>query len=150
MDPQLAWEIGETANAMRRFYDRRARHLGVTRAQWRVVAVLAREPGSKQIALAERLDMEPITLSRIVDKLEQADLVRRVADPTDRRAWRLELTDKACPLHAQLMTLAGEVSLDAFAGFAPEEIDQARALLARIRANLVRYDETANDKKAVA
>ena len=112
--------------------------------------MLAREPGSKQIALAERLDMEPITLSRIIDKLEQADLVRRVADPTDRRAWRLELTDKACPLHAQLMTLAGEVSLDAFAGFAPEEIDQARALLARIRANLVRYDETANDKKAVA
>ena len=150
MDANLAWEIGETANAMRRFYDRRARHLGVTRAQWRVVAVLAREPGSKQIALAERLDMEPITLSRIIDKLEQADLVRRVADPTDRRAWRLELTDKACPLHAQLMTLAGEVLLDAFAGFAPEEIDQARALLARIRANLVRYDETANDKKAVA
>ena len=150
MDANLAWEIGETANAMRRFYDRRARHLGVTRAQWRVVAVLAREPGSKQIALAERLDMEPITLSRIIDKLEQADLVRRVADPTDRRAWRLELTDKACPLHAQLMTLAGEVSLDAFAGFAPEEIDQARALLARIRANLVRYDETANEKKAVA
>ena len=150
MDANLAWEIGETANAMRRFYDRRARHLGVTRAQWRVVAVLAREPGSKQIALAERLDMEPITLSRIIDKLEQADLVRRVADPTDRRAWRLELTDKACPLHAQLMTLAGEVSLDAFAGFAPEEIDQARALLARIRANLVRHDETANDTKAVA
>ena len=150
MDANLAWEIGETANAMRRFYDRRARHLGVTRAQWRVMAVLAREPGSKQIALAERLDMEPITLSRIIDKLEQADLVRRVADPTDRRAWRLELTDKACPLHAQLMTLAGEVSLDAFAGFAPEEIDQARALLARIRANLVRHDETANDTKAVA
>ena len=150
MDANLAWEIGETANAMRRFYDRRARHLGVTRAQWRVMAVLAREPGSKQIALAERLDMEPITLSRIIDKLEQGGLVRRVADPADRRAWRLELTDKACPLHAQLMTLAGEVSLDAFAGFAPEEIDQARALLARIRANLVRYDETANEKKAVA
>lgn len=150
MDPQLAWEIGETANALRRFYDRRARHLGVTRAQWRVMAVLAREPGSKQIALAERLDMEPITLSRIIDKLEQAGLVRRDPDPADRRAWRLALTDKACPLHAQLMKLAGEVSLDAFAGFEPAEIDQARALLARIRANLLRHDQTANDKKAVA
>ena len=150
MEPNLAWEIGETASALRRFYDRRARHLGVTRAQWRVMAVLARDPGSKQIELAERLDMEPITLSRIIDKLEQAGLVRRDPDPADRRAWRLELTDKACPLHAELMKLAGEVSLDAFAGFAPEEIDQARALLARIRANLVRYDETANEKKAVA
>ena len=114
------------------------------------MAVLAREPGSKQIALAERLDMEPITLSRIIDKLEQAGLVRRDPDPADRRAWRLALTDKACPLHAQLMKLAGEVSLDAFAGFEPAEIDQARALLARIRANLLRHDQTANDKKAVA
>ena len=150
MDANLAWEIGETASALRRFYDRRARHLGVTRAQWRVMAVLARQPGSKQIELAERLDMEPITLSRILDKLEQAGHVRRLPDPADRRAWRLELTAKACPLHARLMKLAGEVSLDAFAGFAPEEIDQARALLARIRANLVRHDETANDTKAVA
>ena len=150
MDANLAWEIGETASALRRFYDRRARHLGVTRAQWRVMAVLARQPGSKQIELAERLDMEPITLSRIIDKLEQAGHVRRLPDPTDRRAWRRELTDKACPIHAQLMKLAGEVSLDAFAGFAPGEIDQARSLLARIRANLVRYDETADDKKAVA
>ena len=150
MDPQLAWEIGETASALRRFYDRRARHLGVTRAQWRVMAVLARQPGSKQIELAERLDMEPITLSRIIDKLEQAGHVRRLPDPADRRAWRLELTEQACPLHAQLMELAGEVSLDAFAGFEAGEIDQARSLLARIRANLLRYDEAANDKKAVA
>ena len=124
MDPQLAWEIGETASALRRFYDRRARHLGVTRAQWRVIAVLARQPGSKQIELAERLDMEPITLSR--------------------------LTDKAGPLHAQLVELAGEVSLDAFAGFERDEIDQARALLARIRTNLIRYGEATGDTKAVA
>ena len=150
MDANLAWEIAETASALRRFYDRRARHLGVTRAQWRVMAVLARQPGSKQVELAERLDMEPITLSRILDKLQQAGHVRRVPDPADRRAWRLELTDKARPLHAQLMELAGEVSLDAFVGFEAEEIDQARALLARIRANLVRYDDTTRDKREVA
>lgn len=150
MNQNLAWEIGETANALRRFYDRRVRHLGVTRAQWRVMAVLAREPGSKQIALAERLDMEPITLSRIIDKLERAGHVRRRPDPADRRAWRLELTNDACPLHGQLIEIAGEASLDAFAGFDPAEIEQARRLLARIRANLMSCDKVSDDAKAVA
>ena len=149
MDANLAWEIGETASALRRFYDRRARHLGVTRAQWRVMAVLARQPGSKQVELAERLDMEPITLSRILDKLEQAGHVRRLPDPADRRAWRLELTAKACPLHRELMTLAAEVAVDAFAGLSDAQIDQVRGILATVRDN-VTCSEMAGDKKEVA
>ena len=149
MDANLAWEIGETASALRRFYDRRARHLGVTRAQWRVMAVLARQPGSKQVELAERLDMEPITLSRILDKLEQAGHVRRLPDPADRRAWRLELTAKACPLHKELMTLAAEVAVDAFAGLSDAQIDQVRGILATVRDN-VTCAETVGDKREVA
>ena len=149
MDPNLAWEIGETASVLRRFYDRRARHLGVTRAQWRVMAVLARQPGSKQVELAERLDMEPITLSRILDKLQQAGHVRRLPDPADRRAWRLELTAKACPLHDELMKLAAEVSVDAFAGLDHEQIRQVRDVLATVRDNVTNFDMT-GDKREVA
>ena len=92
---ELAWELGETSRIMRRYYDRGVAALGVTTAQWRVLLRLAREPGLKQVELAERMDVEPITACRIVDRLEEAGLVERLRDPEDRRAWRLELTGKA-------------------------------------------------------
>ena len=88
----LLFEINETARAIRRLFDQRTSVMGVTRPQWRVLARLKREPGLRQVELAERLDMEPITLCRIVDRLEEAGLVERKTDPSDRRAWLLELT----------------------------------------------------------
>ena len=73
----LLFEINETARAVRRAFDQRAAEVGVTRPQWRVLARLKRESGLRQVELAERLDMEPITLCRIVDRLEEAGLVER-------------------------------------------------------------------------
>ena len=77
----LPFEIGETAHALRKAFDRRAVGLGVTRAQWKVLFRLDRQPGLRQIELADMLDIEPITLSRIVDRLEEAGLVERAAIP---------------------------------------------------------------------
>src|SRR4051794_41894729 len=85
----LPFEIGETAHALRKAFDRLAVGLGVTRAQWKVLFKLTRTPGLRQVELADMLDLEPITLCRIVDRLEEANLVERVRDPDDRRAWRL-------------------------------------------------------------
>src|SRR4029453_11183160 len=99
---ELAWEIGETYRAMPRYYDRRASALGVTTAQWRALAWLGHAPGLKQVELAERLDVEPITAGRIIDRLEEAGLVERKPDPVDRRAWRLYLTEKAGPIVPRL------------------------------------------------
>jgi DNA-binding MarR family transcriptional regulator len=132
----LPFEIGETAHALRRAFDRRATTLGVTRAQWKVLFRLSRMPGLRQIELADLLDVEPITLSRIVDRLEEAGLVARVADPTDRRVWRLELTAKAQPLIAKLRTLAEELMHEAFAGLTNEDLELMRGKLAKIRDNL--------------
>ena len=112
---ELAWELGETSRMMRRYYDRGVASLGVTTAQWRLLLRLAREPGLKQVELAERLDVEPITACRIVDRLEEAGLVERQRDPEDRRAWRLVLTDKAEPLVKRLGSVAEEMSAEAFA-----------------------------------
>src|SRR6476659_5939274 len=98
----MRWEIGETATALRRAFDRRAGSLGVTRAQWRVLARLSRTPGLRQIELADQLDMEAITLCRIVDRLAEAGLVERQPDPADRRAWKLMLTTKSKPLVRKL------------------------------------------------
>lgn len=137
---ELAWEMAETSRMMRRFYDRRAAALGVTTAQWRVLAWLGRQPGMKQVELAECLDVEPITACRIVDRLEEADLVERQRDPDDRRAWRLVLTPKAQPILERLRALAEEMAGYAFDGLEPEEIDAMRSNLARIRDNVMRAE----------
>src|SRR5690348_18471081 len=72
----IPFEIGETAHALRKAFDRLAVGLGVTRAQWKVLFKLSRKPGLRQVELADMLELEPITLCRIVDRLEEAGLVR--------------------------------------------------------------------------
>ncbi len=137
---ELAWEIGETSRALRRFYDRRAAALGVTTAQWKVIAHVGNSPGLRQVELAERLDIEPMTACRIVDRLEDAGLIERQNDPEDRRAWRLALTDKALPIFERLGDLADEMAEIAFADFSAEEKEAVRAKLARIRDNVGQAD----------
>lgn len=135
MDPML-WEIAETATALRRAFDRRAVSLGVTRAQWRVLAKLSRTPGMRQVELADHLDMEAITLCRIVDRLAEAGLVERQPDPHDRRAWKLLLTAKSKPLVRKLTALADDLAEEAFCGLAVERRDEVRTTLAAIRDNV--------------
>jgi DNA-binding MarR family transcriptional regulator len=134
----LPFEIGETAHALRKAFDRRAVGMGVTCAQWKVLFRLERQPGLRQIELADMLDIEPITLSRIVDRLEEGGLVDRVADPADRRAWRLHVTAKAQPLIEKLRAVADEMISEAFAGIDPEQIAITRAVLGRVRENASR------------
>jgi DNA-binding MarR family transcriptional regulator len=132
----ILWEIGETATALRRAFDRRAASLGVTRAQWRVLARLSRTPGLRQVELADQLDMEAITLCRIVDRLAEAGLVERQADPQDRRAWKLVLTAKSKPLVQTLGALADDLSEEAFQGVSSERREAVRETLAAIRDNV--------------
>ena len=144
---ELLFEISETARALRRAFDQRAADLGVTRTQWRVLARLTREAGLRQVDLAERLDMEPITLCRIVDRLEEAGLVERLPDPSDRRAWRLELTGKAAPLVKQLRALAHGFAEEAMNGIDEKELKMVQNRLAAIRANVARAGD--GNEKAV-
>ncbi|MEO8141164.1 MAG: MarR family transcriptional regulator, partial [Sphingomicrobium sp.] len=92
--------------------------------------------------LADHLDVEPITLCRIVDRLEEAALVERRRDPDDRRAWRLHLTAKGVPLVEKLRALAGELAKEAFDGVPPESVDIMREALARVRDNIVATDNS--------
>ena len=134
----LPFEIAETAHSLRKAFDRRAVGMGVTRAQWKVLFRLERQPGLRQIELADMLDVEPITLSRIVDRLEEACLVERVADPADRRAWRLHVTARAQPLIEKLRAVADEMIAEAFGGIDPREIEITRNVLGRVRENASR------------
>ena len=126
-------EIGETAHALRKAFTRRAAALGVTGAQWKVLFKLSRMPGIRQVELADLLDIEPITLTRILDRLQEADLIERVADPADRRAWRLHVTAKAKPLVEKLRAIADEMTAEAFAGINSKDIETTRRVLALVR-----------------
>ena len=134
----LPFEIGETAHALRKAFDRLAVGLGVTRAQWKVLFKLTRTPGLRQVELADMLDLEPITLCRIVDRLEEAGLVERTRDPVDRRAWRLHVTAQARPLIDKLQAVGSRLVEQAFAGIDPQDIENTRAVLARVRENAAR------------
>jgi MarR family transcriptional regulator for hemolysin len=131
----IPFEIGETAHALRKAFDRLAVGLGVTRAQWKVLFKLTRAPGLKQVELADMLDLEPITLCRIVDRLEEAGLVERTRDPEDRRAWRLHVTPKAQPLVRKLQAVGAKLVEHAFAGIDRKDIETTRRVLARAREN---------------
>jgi MarR family transcriptional regulator, transcriptional regulator for hemolysin len=128
--------ISDAARLLRRRFDARARSIGVSRAQWQVLIALSRSEGINQAALADRLEVETITVARMVDRLQEAALVERQPDPADRRAWRLFLTDRAHPIIAELQAVAAEVRAEMLAGLEPAEQAQLQALLLRVRANL--------------
>ena len=132
----FAVTIAETARAMRRDFDRRAAGLGVTRAQWQVLVRLSRKDGIRQVDLAESLDVEPITLCRMIDRLEQAGLVERRRDEEDRRAWNIHLTPKAEPVKRELARLGEGFLADALAGVSEAEQQAVLTVLSQIRANL--------------
>lgn len=129
--------IGDISRLARRAFDARAREIGVTRPQWQVLVTLNRHEGVNQGGLAELLDVEPITVCRMVDRLQEADLVERRRDPSDRRSWRLFLTDKAAALLAQLQPLGEQLETEAFEGISSEERAAVWATLGRLRSNLV-------------
>ena len=146
MDRNFAFEIGETSQALRRAFDRRAAALGVTRAQWRVLARLGREDGLRQVDLAEALDVEPITLCRMVDRLSDAGLVERRRDEEDRRAWRIHLTPAAGPLTEQLRALGADFLGEALDGVSKAELALVMDIMKRVRATVA--GNAANSRRA--
>lgn len=136
MSDSIGFLISDAARMLRRRFDQEARAVGVTRPQWQVLFALSRLEGTNQGALADHLEVEPITLCRMVDRLQEADLVERRPDPADRRAWRLFLTDRARPLIESMRGIGNQVVEEALAGIDERERTQLADLLSRLRGNL--------------
>lgn len=130
--------IADVSHLMRRAFDERARGIGLSRPQWRVLTMLRRHEGINQGGLAELIEVEPITLCRMVDRLQEADLVERRADPLDRRAWRLHLTDKANGILEEMRPMAESLFDEAMAGLDASEKASLFQMLGRVRNNLSR------------
>ncbi len=141
MSDALGFLIGDVSRLLRRSFDERARGIGVTRPQWRMLSTLKRHEGSSQGALAELMEVEPITLCRMVDRLEESGLVERRANPADRRAWQLFVTAKGHALMEELRPLAMTLFDDALDGIDADAQQALFAALGQVQANLSRRPE---------
>jgi MarR family transcriptional regulator for hemolysin len=133
---EVAFVIHDAARLLRTYADQRARELNTTRAQWAVLVRLQRCEGAKQNELAEALEIAPITLGRLIDKLASAGLVERRDDPSDRRAHRLYLTEKAAPALSTLGVLAEDMMAKALAGLDESTIETIKNGLTAIKRNI--------------
>jgi MarR family transcriptional regulator for hemolysin len=121
------------ARLIRTEADKRARAHGMTRAQWTILINLELQPGLLQKELAELLEVEPITVARLVDRLEARGMVERRGDPTDRRCWRLHLTDASRPLMSEIDAQLTDLASITLAGFDDDKIQRLQNALASMR-----------------
>lgn len=135
-DSSFGFLLHDIARLMRKRFDQRARGLNLTRAQWQVLAHLARHEGINQAGLAEILEIEPITLGRLIDRMADAGWVERRSHPSDRRVRQLYLTAKAEPVFERMRALGDETRAEALAGLSQSARDQLTETLLNIRSNL--------------
>lgn len=133
----LGFLMHEVSRLLQHNFQRRVSVLGLTQAQWRTLAYLARNEGINQTSLADLIEVKPITLARLIDRLEEAGWVERRRDPADRRVSRLYLTEGAQPMLGELQRLGAETRKEALAGLTGSEQTQMVELLARMKRNLL-------------
>lgn len=152
-DPFLTRSLGfllaDVSRLIRLRFDARAREIGLTRAQWRVLTQLRRREGINQTALAEIIEIEPISLGRHIDRLVEKNFVERRPDPRDRRAWRLFLTPEAQPVMDRLRVLSNANRKEVLQGIPDEESEALIETLLKIKSNLTSIETSepaANDE----
>lgn len=133
---EFAFSLNDVARMLRTYADQKASQFGITRAQWVVLVRLDRFEGLKQSEFAEMLDLQPITLTRLLDRLCDCGLIERRADPNDRRAKRLYLMPAARPMLGNLGMLGDELMATALDGVQRESVEKMVAQLAIVKENL--------------
>jgi MarR family transcriptional regulator for hemolysin len=133
---EIAVGLTDVARMLRTYADQRARQFGISRAQWVVLIRLDRSEGLKQSELAEILDLQPISLTRLLDRLAENGLIERRPDPNDRRANRLYLTPAARPLLKQLAALGEDMMAGVLEGISPDAQEALLRNLGTMKDNL--------------
>lgn len=149
-DRHVGFLAADISRMMRTEFDRQVSAVGVTRAQWMVLTRLARRPGCTQTELADMMEMERATAGRLLDRLEENGLVRREADPGDRRVRRVFPTETAERDQARMRTVADRVVDAALADLSPAERDVLIELMTTVRARLSTIVQSRSPAVAVA
>ncbi|RDS82543.1 MarR family winged helix-turn-helix transcriptional regulator [Dyella psychrodurans] len=139
-DISFGYLLNDITLLFRKHFDRRAVKFGLTRAQWRATKMLHHREGLRQTELAEFLEMEPIAVGRVIDRLQAAGFVERRPDPKDRRAWRLYTTAQASEVVDDMEKIAHELRRESTVGVTYEEMMQAMDVMTRIKENLQALD----------
>lgn len=147
-DRNVGFLLHDVSRLLRKRFDRRARALGLTRAQWRVLVHLAPRQGINQSALADILELDNVTLGRHVDRLEETGWLERRPDPSDRRAWQLHLASKARPILGRMEALAVKTQQEALDGISGSELDRLMATLMSIKRNILAREVEREDRAA--
>lgn len=147
-DISFGYLLNDVTLLFRKHFDRRAVKFGLTRAQWRATKVLYHREGLRQTELAEYLEMEPIAVGRVIDRLQAAGFVERRHDPRDRRAWRLYVTEQARGVIADMELIGRGLRKDATRGIELHEMQQAMDVLNRIKENLQALDQPVENEPA--
>lgn len=134
--PTLGFLVHDVARLLRKRFEQKARDTGLTRSQWQTLVYLSRNEGIHQRALAEILEVEPITLLRIFDKLAERGLVTRKKHETDRRIWLLYLAEEAHGLLGEMKVLGEETRKEALKGIPAEDIERLFQILETMKSNL--------------
>jgi MarR family transcriptional regulator for hemolysin len=137
----LGFLVHDVARLMRRAFDRRVKHLGLTRSQWFVLAHLYRTDGQTQRHLAEELDMERAPLSKLLDRLESGGWLQRRADPIDRRANRVYITKKIEPLMTEGISAGDNLTNDIFSGVDEGAREEFLSMLVQAKSNLIALEQ---------
>ena len=136
MENNLGYLLSDSGRLLRKTFDERVRSLGLTAVQARLLLILFKFPDNNQAFYAERIEVEPITVTRIIDRMEESGWVERVADPHDRRARLIHLTDKSREIVEPLRIIVNGMVEDMVEGLSPAERATLGALLERISTNL--------------
>jgi DNA-binding MarR family transcriptional regulator len=130
---ELVFQLVETSRLLRTYVEQRARQHGTTRAQWGVMSRLRRQEGLNQAALAEQMDLQPISLARLLDRLQKQSLIERREDPADRRANRLYLTPEGRSLVDDLDAVRTDIAHEVLGDVDETSILSALETLSAIR-----------------
>jgi MarR family transcriptional regulator for hemolysin len=136
VDMNFLFALGELQRLVRAYADKQAARYGITRAQWAVLAKVERTEGLKQSELAEQMEMQPITLTRLIDRLCDNGWIERRSDDTDRRVNRLYLRKAARPLLGKLSELRSELTATALDGISPSDAQRLLTQLEMIKENV--------------
>jgi len=141
LERDLGFLVHDAARLLRRGFDRRVGRLGITRAQWFVVAYLHRKDGQRLKDLADELDMEIAPLGKLLDRLEAGGWVERKIDPADRRVTRVYKTAKIDPLLGEMRSEAHLLYEVGMAGMSASRRELLIELLSDLRSNLLAEKE---------
>jgi MarR family transcriptional regulator for hemolysin len=136
VDMNFLFTLAELQRLVRAYADKQAARYGITRAQWAVLAKVERFEGLKQSELAEQMEMQPITLTRLIDRLCDNGWIERRSDDSDRRVNRLYLRKAARPLLGKLSGLRSEITATALEGIDPSDAQRFLAQLETIKENV--------------